>query len=163
MKRPKLVYHPFFTHCRSGRTFNLRPSRPWFEPFCLFVCLLICLFVCIYHGSDITTCTTSSLQILVTLCNDVRNGFSYNYMATSKHSSTQFLNAILSSFRVIQYIEPNSRAPVLLNLLSLSRISDKILGKPHISSLFTALLITSILGSNVIFYALPPARTPGWC
>ena len=61
---------------------------------CLFVCLLICLFVCVYHGSDIITCTTSGLQILVTLCNDVRNGFSFNYMSTSKRSSTQFLNAI---------------------------------------------------------------------
>ena len=40
------------------------------------------------------TGTTSGLQILVTLCNDVRNGFSYNYMATSKRISTQFLNAI---------------------------------------------------------------------
>ena len=37
------------------------------------------------------------------------------------------------------------------------------LGKPPISSLFAARLITSILGSNVIFYALPPTRTPGWC
>ena len=54
-------------------------------------------------------------------------------------------------------------APVLLNLLSLSRISDKILGKPRISSLLTTCLITSILGSNVILYALPPTRTPGWC
>ena len=60
----------------------------------MFVSLFICLFVCVFHGSDITTCTTSGLQILVTLCNDVRNGFSYNYMATSKRSSTQFLNAI---------------------------------------------------------------------
>ena len=94
MKRTKLVYYPFFTHCCSGRMFNLRPSSPWFEPYCLFVCLLICLFVCVYHRSDITICTFSGLQILVTLCNDVRNGFSYNYMATSKHSSTQFLNAI---------------------------------------------------------------------
>ena len=68
----------------------------------MLVCLIICLFVCVYHGSDITTCTTSGLQILVKLCNDVRNGFSYDYMATSKHSSTQFLNAIKSSFRVIQ-------------------------------------------------------------
>ena len=76
-----------------------------------------------------------------------------------------FLTRFKSSFRVIQYIEPNSRAPVapvLLNLLSLSLISDTILGKPRISSLFTAYLITSILGTNVIFYALPPARTPGW-
>ena len=40
------------------------------------------------------TGTTSGLQILVTLCNDVRNGFSYNYMATSKRISTQFLNVI---------------------------------------------------------------------
>ena len=62
-----------------------------------------------------------------------------------------------------QISNPNRRAPVLLNLLSLSRISDKILGKPRISSLFTARLITLILGSNVIFYALPSARTPGWC
>ena len=90
----KLVYHPFFTHCRSGRMFNLRPSSPCFEPYCLFVCLLICLFVCVYHGSDITTCPTSGLQILEPLCNDVHNGFSYYYMTTSKHSSTQFLNAI---------------------------------------------------------------------
>ena len=58
-------------------------------------CLLISLFVCVYHGSDITTCTTSGLQILVTLCNDVHKGFSYNYMATSKRGSMQFLNAIL--------------------------------------------------------------------
>ena len=95
MKRTKLVYHPFFTLCRSGRMFNLRPRNPWFEPYCLLVYLFICLFVCVYHGSDITTCTiTSGLQILVTLCNDVRNGFSYHYMETSKHSSTQFLNEI---------------------------------------------------------------------
>ena len=60
-------------------------------------------------------------------------------------------------------MEHHSRAPVLLNILSLSRISDKILGKPRISSLFTAHLVTSILGSNVIFYAFPPARTPGGC
>ena len=94
MERTKLVYHPFSTHCRSGKMFNLRPSGPWYEPYCLLVCLLICLFVCVYHGSDTTTRTTSGLQILVTLCNDVRNGFSYNFIATSKHSSTQFLNAI---------------------------------------------------------------------
>ena len=87
------MYYPFFTHCQSGRMFNLRSSSPWFEPYCLFVCLLICLFVCVYHASDITTCT-SGLQILVTLCNEVPNGFSYNYMATSKHSFKQFLNAI---------------------------------------------------------------------
>ena len=54
-------------------------------------------------------------------------------------------------------MEHNSRAPVLLNLLSLSLISDKILGKPRISSLFTARLITSIFVSNMIFYAFPPA------
>ena len=93
MNITKLVYHPFFTHCRSGRMFNLIPSSPWFEPYCSFVCLLICLFVCVYHGSDIKTCTIGGLQILVTLCNDVRNGFSYSYMATSKRSSTKFLNA----------------------------------------------------------------------
>ena len=39
MKRTKLVYHPIFTYCHSGRMFKLRPSSPWFEPFCLFVCL----------------------------------------------------------------------------------------------------------------------------
>ena len=55
MKRTKLVYHPFFTHCRSGRMLNLRIRSPLFEPFCLIVCLLICLFVCFYHESDITT------------------------------------------------------------------------------------------------------------
>ena len=95
MKRTKLVDHPFFTHCRSGRMFNLRPSIvPGLGPIaCLFVCLLICLFVCVYHGSDITTCTTSGLKILLTLCNDHRYGFSY-HMATLKRSSTQFLNAI---------------------------------------------------------------------
>ena len=56
------------------------------------------------------------------------------------------------SFRVIHLIEPNSRAPVasvLLNLFSMSRISDKILAKPRISSIFTACLITSIFGSNM--------------
>ena len=94
MKIAILVYRPFFTHCRSGRMFNLRTISPSFGPYCLFVCLLICLFLCIYHGSDITTCTTSGLQILAMLSNDVCNGFSYDYMATSKHSSTQFLNAI---------------------------------------------------------------------
>ena len=83
-ERTILVYHPFFTHCRSGIMFSLRPSSPLFEPYCLFLCLLICLFVCVYHKSDITTCTTSGLQILVTLCNDVRNGFSYTFMSTSK-------------------------------------------------------------------------------
>ena len=41
-----------------------------------------------------------------------------------------------------QKTEPNSRAPVLLNLSSLSRISDKILDKPRISSRFAARLIT---------------------
>ena len=94
MKRTKLVYHLFFTLCRSGRMLNLRPSSPWFEPYCLFLCLLICLFVCVYHGSDITTCTTSGLQ-MVTLSNDVRNGFSYNYMATSKRSD---LKVVLGSY-----------------------------------------------------------------
>ena len=33
-------------------------------------------------------------KFLVTLFNDVRNGFAYNYMATSKRRSTHFLNAI---------------------------------------------------------------------
>ena len=84
MKRTKLGYNPFFTHSRIGRMFNLRPRSPYFEPYCFFVCLLICLFVCVFHGSDITTCTTSGLQILVTLCNDVRNGFSFNYIKVSK-------------------------------------------------------------------------------
>ena len=48
MKRTKLVYHNFFTHCLSGKMFNLRPKSPWFEPYCLFVCLLIHLFVCLF-------------------------------------------------------------------------------------------------------------------
>ena len=87
----KNLTHPFFTHCRIGRMFNLRPTVPGLSP---IVCLLICLFVGVFHGSDITICTTSGLQILVTLCNDVHYGLSYNYMATSKRSSTQFLNAI---------------------------------------------------------------------
>ena len=39
---------------------------------------------------------TSGLQILIPLCNDVGNYFSYDYMATSKRSSTRFK----SSFRV---------------------------------------------------------------
>ena len=56
------------------------------------------------------------------------------------------------SLNKVFVFEHNSRAPVLLNLLSLSRKSDKILFKPRISSLFT--ICFSILGSNVIFYAL---------
>ena len=69
---------------------------PGLSHIALFVCLLISSFVCVFRGSDLTTGTTIGLQILVTLCNDVSNAFSYNYsfMATSKHSSTQFLNEV---------------------------------------------------------------------
>ena len=42
----------------------------------------------------------------------------------------------LSNFNVMWSIETNIHAPVLLNLLNLLRKRDKMLGKPHILSLF---------------------------
>ena len=38
--------------------------------------------------------TTSGVKFFVTLCNNVRIGLAYNYMATSRRSSAQVLNAI---------------------------------------------------------------------
>ena len=53
--------------------YNVQLETKWslVRALLLVGCLLICLFICVYHGSDITTCTISGLQILVKLCNDV--------------------------------------------------------------------------------------------
>ena len=120
MKRTKLVYHLFFTHCRIGRMFNLRPSSPWFEPYCLFVCLLICLFVCVFHGSDIMTCTTSGLQILVTLCKDVRNGFSYIPLKIIE-------GPILSIVTLMHFVQNVFRKPILRSSLIFSNVFNALL------------------------------------
>ena len=107
MKRTKLANHAFFTHRLTGRVFDLRSKSPCFEPYCLFVCMFICLLVClsvclyVFIISDITTSIkinkpVGGLQILVTLCNDVRNNLTY----IRQHLSvfTQFLNAISKKF-----------------------------------------------------------------
>ena len=53
MKRTKLVYHPFFTHCRSGRMFNLRPNSPGLSP-------IACLFVYLFVAQSVTCLATDA-------------------------------------------------------------------------------------------------------
>ena len=79
-------------------------------------------------GSDITPCIKIEklvvLQILVRLCNDVCNTLR---IFTQKHN----LKVVFCHMT----IKSNIPAPVLLNLKNLPK-RDKMLGKPHISSLY---------------------------
>ena len=49
------MYHPFFTHCRSGRLFNLRPSSPGLSPIaCLFVYFVAQSVTCLATDASLT-------------------------------------------------------------------------------------------------------------